>query len=146
MFRRHACVCAQTVLTLSLGNPGSGGGVVDLSSTRVGVLTLALNASGGLNDARGASPPAATPPELVTGSWGVAKVPDFMAPGGQFASAFARDTGQNAGLGVGDSLVLRFDNPCKQLPLGSKAAVDAMLAFSSPIGARRARALVDVLV
>ena len=126
---------AGTVLSVTLGADGAA--PVDLSATRVGVLTVAINASGGLRDARGASQAAATAPLDVTGDWGVATVPEFMVPGGPFAPAFARDTGGNAGLGAGDSLVLRFDNPCKQLPLGSTADVDALLAFSAPIGAPR---------
>ena len=70
----------------------------------------------------------------MAGTWGVAKVPEFLPADGLLAPSYARDSGHNAGLGPGDSLVLRFDNACKQLPVGSRAALDTLLAFSAPIG------------
>ena len=37
--------------------------------------------------------------------------------------------GDRAGLDTGDGLLLRFDQPVKQLPLPNKAAIDAVFVF-----------------
>jgi hypothetical protein len=128
---------AGTVLAISVGSVAAADGSihVDLAATRVGVLTVSLNSSAYLQDAALVSQHAAYAPVLVSGTWGVSHVPGFLlTAGSSFAPSFAANTGGQAGLGVGDSLVLRFDNPCKQLPLGTKDAIDRVFMFSPPLG------------
>ena len=126
-----------TLLTVTVGatNAADGGSLVNLADTRVGVLTVALNASAALRDAALRSPPASYAPALVSGDWGVATIPEFLDATSAFAPSFARNTGGQAGLGVGDTLVLRFDNPCKQVAVSHKVDLDRLLVFSAPLGA-----------
>ena len=109
----------------------------NISATRIGVLSVSFNESMPIITAAGGSDPGVYAPTAVTGTWGAAKVPSFAVAvaGGTFASSYAQNTGGQAGLGVGDSLVLRFDTPCRQVPVASKSDLDALLRFSSPIGA-----------
>jgi hypothetical protein len=110
------------------------GTTVDLAATAVGVLTMTLNATSNLRDAATLSQPASYGSIYVSGSWGVASVPVFLPPTGLYSPSFAANTGLQAGLGIGDSLMLRFNNPCKQVAVATKANIDALLLFSSPIG------------
>ena len=109
--------------------------LVSKLDTRIGALLISFNVSAGLRDKALTSQAAVLPPVAVTGDWGIPKVPEFYAGRSGTAGAFARNTGGQAGLGVGDSLVLRFDNPCKQVALQTKDDVDRLLVFSSAIGA-----------
>ena len=63
-----------------------------------------------------------------------AQVPEFLPTSSAFAGAFARDTGHQEGIGAGDTLVLRFDNPTRQVDISTTSAVNSLLLFSSPIG------------
>ncbi len=106
---------------------------VDVSATRIGALFVTFNASAGLKDSAGQSQPAVLPEVLVTGDWGIPHTPKFIQTDA-YVGAYARDTGHNAGLGVGDSLVLRFDTPCTQLNITTKEEIDAVFKFSSALG------------
>ena len=117
-------------VTIQAAVPGG----VNISGTRIGALSVALNASVRVTDASGASGPAVYIPASVTGDWGVARVPEFLPHGGTYAPSYARNTGGQAGLGVGDSLLLRFTTPCWRVPVASSADVRALLEFSPPIG------------
>jgi hypothetical protein len=118
------------VLTMTLVPPCAG----TLESTAIGSVGVAT-ADGWLRDAGHLAPPApASAWTNVSGTWGIALVPDFLPNVLPMPGAWAVDAGRNPGLDVGDELVLRFNNAPVQLPLGNKAAVDAVFAFSSPIG------------
>lgn len=106
---------------------------VDIAATRIGVLLVSFNASMPISAAVG-SDPGVYSTTVVTGTWGTAKVPSFAAAGGAYAPSFARNTGGQAGLGFGDSLMLRFDTPCKLVPVETKSDLDKLLSFSTPIG------------
>ncbi len=118
------------VLIVTMGDTSG----TDAAASRIGAITVSIVLGGPLRDAGGASQAPALPPEPLSGNWGVATVPQFLASGGVWLPAYATNGGGQAGCGVGDTLVLRFDGACKQLPLGRTSDVDALLAFSSPIG------------
>ncbi len=61
------------------------------------------------------------------GTWGDASQPRFFA--NQYHAAIALDYGGQPGLGPGDAVLLRFNQPVVQVPVGSKAALDALLAW-----------------
>lgn len=122
---------AGTVLTVAIRQVSP---ALVASASVIGVLTVTLLPAGGVRDAAGTSQEAQFSGELVTGDWGFAVTPDFMAPDGAYASAFARNTGGQAGLGVGDSLVLRFNNLCRQVRIDTTADIDALFEFSARIG------------
>ena len=126
----------RTTLVIRIGSLVSSDGLqhADIHATRIGALLITFNVSAALRDALEVSQAASYAPVLVSGDWGVPKVPEFLPVGGPFAGAFARDTGGQAGLGRGDTLVLRFDNPTRQVALNTTSAVDDLLEFSSPIG------------
>ena len=132
----HDASAVSIVIGATAGVCGVNGSDVDIVATRIGALYVTVNASSGLRDAHRLSQDAVLPPSPVTGDWGVPKVPAFVSgTTAPYAGAFARNTGGQAGMGVGDTLVLRFDNPCRQVPLARRQDVDALLNFSSPIGA-----------
>jgi hypothetical protein len=64
----------------------------------------------------------------LSGSWGEVSQPRFTS----VAPVIAVDTGGQPGLGSGDGLLLRFNQPVAQVPVGSKAALDALLYFYPP--------------
>jgi hypothetical protein len=69
------------------------------------------------------SPPASL---VVTGTWGSPGPPSLLL-------ATARDTGDNVGLGSGDTLVLTFDPAVRQVGVGTPGAVDALVALTPPL-------------
>ena len=105
------------------------------ASSRLGPLSAVVS-GGWVRDAGRLGPPAppTAAPVNLTGSWGVATVPAFLPITALRPGAWAFDAGRNVGLGAGDVLELRFDSAPRHLPLGSRAAVDAVFAFSSPLG------------
>ncbi len=105
----------------------------DMSATRIGALFVSFNASMAIT-AAGGSDPGVFSPIAVTGTWGAASAPEFAVAGGAYAPSYARNTGGQAGLGVGDSIVLRFGTPCKPVSVANKSDIDVLLRFSSPIG------------
>lgn len=102
----------------------------DPALTRVGLLGLSILESGMLKDAEELSQNARTyEPVVIRGSWG-----PWPAPEIEHLEAF--DSGvQQAGVGNGDTLVVRFDMMVMTGPVSSRNDVDALLEFSSPIGA-----------
>jgi hypothetical protein len=62
----------------------------------------------------------------LSGTWGDASQPQFL---GHSAAVIALDYGGQPGLGVGDAVLLRFNQPVAQVPVGSKAELDALLAW-----------------
>lgn len=103
-------------------------------STLVGILRAGVR-GGWLTDASGASDPA--PPSaalLAAGSWGAPAVVGFMPNDGERPGAWAFDDGGDVGLGVGDVLELRFDSAPAQVPVDTRARLDAVFAFSAPLG------------
>jgi hypothetical protein len=123
-----------TTLTIRVGSVAlDDGSLVNVQSTRIGSLYVRFNASAGLKDSSKQSQTAVLPDAVVTGDWGIPTTPEFIQSDAH-VGAYARDTGQNAGPGVGDSLVLRFNTPCMQVDVSTKAAIDALFEFSSAFG------------
>ncbi len=129
VWNRDASAVAITVGATSLGNT-----TASPELTAVGVLTMTLNATSNLQDAAKLSHAAVYPWIRVSGTWGVATIPKFLPSTGLYSPSFVANTGGQAGIGAGDTLVLRFDNPCKQLPVTTKANLDALFNFSAPLG------------
>ena len=98
----------------------------DVMATLVPSIRFSISASGGLRDAAGVSQNVTVANGNCSGTWGDASQPLFLAS----YPAVALDYGAQAGLGSGDALVLRFNQPVRQVPVGNKTAVDALLAFS----------------
>ena len=112
---------------------------LNITASRIGVLSVSLNTTAAagaycITDKLGLSHPAQYEPTMVSGTWGVPNVPGFAVAGGLYSPSYARNTGGQAGLGVGDSLMLRFDTLCEQVPVASTSDIDQLLNFSSPIG------------
>jgi hypothetical protein len=100
----------------------SGSVSTDVLGTVVPALRVSLLPSGGLRDAGGASQNMTAVEVPVRGSWGDASQPQFLS---SFA-AIALDYGAQPGLGPGDAVLLQFNQPVAQVPVGSKAALDAV--------------------
>ena len=100
-----------------------------LSNVRVSLLV-----SGNVTDALGITRVAPSAASLlpVTGSWGEASQPDIRQPNGVTAVNY----GGQEGLGVGDAIIVQFNQPVRQVPIAGKAAMDALLEFSAPGWAR----------
>jgi hypothetical protein len=98
----------------------------DVVATVVSALRVSVLPGGGLRSAAGSSQSASIVNVTAGGSWGDASQPQFLAS----YPAVALDYGAQAGLGSGDAVLLRFNQPVRQVPVGTKAAVDALLAFS----------------
>ena len=111
-----ACsVCSlSSIIALCVSNTSS-------SATRNGMLTYTL---GSFSVSTNVLLDVALPPRLLSlardGRAGVVAVPGGLS--------------STAGLGVGDTLVLRFDTAVTAVAVATKAAVDALLIFSAPIG------------
>jgi hypothetical protein len=95
----------------------------DVLGTVVPALRVSVLPSGGLRDAGGASPNMTASNITVRGSWGDASQPQFLSTS---AAAIALDYGAQPSLGPGDAVLLRFNQPVAQVPVGSKAALDAV--------------------
>ena len=96
--------------------------------TRVGALTAALVAGSGLRSADLSSPavhPGGSAVQL-SGSWG-----NHTAP--TIANITAADGGSQAGLGNGDTLTVIFDQSTNRPSAASKAELDALFVFSTPL-------------
>jgi hypothetical protein len=137
-----------TALSIRVTGVDAGGAPVGGAATAIGTLAAALPQYP-VRDAALLSaplpPPSQTVQVYVTGSWGVVSTPRFLPAGGGGAlPAIAYNTGGQAGLGAGDSLLLRFTTPVRGLPLGTTAAVDAVFAFSTPLGRAYSGAWVSI--
>jgi hypothetical protein len=97
----------------------------NISATLLPSVRVAVLPSGGLRDASGTSPVATSPGLPVSGTWGNATAPRFA----DFAPVVALDYGAQPGLGPGDALLLRFDQPVVQVPVGNKTALDRLFTF-----------------
>ncbi len=95
----------------------------DVLGTVVSGLRVSVLPSGGLRDANGVSQNASVVNSTVRGSWGDASQPQFLS---NSPAAIALDYGGQPGLGAGDAVLLRFNQPVAQVSVGSKAALDAV--------------------
>lgn len=100
----------------------------DPALTRVGLLNLRVLVSGGLLDAAELSQSARTyDPVVVEGTWG-----RWPAPEIEHLEAF--DSGvQQAGVGNGDTLIIRFNMMVMTPNVATTVDVDALFEFSSPM-------------
>ena len=95
----------------------------DVLGTVVPAVRVSVLPGGGLRDAGGASQNMTAVNATVGGSWGDASQPQFLS---NAPAVIALDYGAQPGLGPGDALLLRFNQPVAQVPVGSKAALDAV--------------------
>ena len=102
-------------------------GAADRMLTTFNVLTLTIKPSGNLKTADLSSPAASGSVVLSCGSFGVAIAPSI-------SSFSASNTGGGAGISNGDTLTIVFDQEVLTPSLHSKALVDSVFAFSTPIG------------
>lgn len=70
---------------------------------------------------------------LINGTWGQSSTPRFLANGRGFE---AENSGRQVGLGAGDRVFLRFNQPLGSdaVPLATKADIDRVFSFSPSIG------------
>ncbi len=94
----------------------------DVLGTVVPAVRVRVLPGGGLRDAGGASQNMTATDVPLRGSWGDASQPQFLSS----IAAIALDYGGQPGLGPGDAVLLRFNQPVAQVPVGSKAALDAV--------------------
>ncbi len=113
----------------------SGAVSADVVGTVVSAVRVSVLPGGGLRDVGGVSQNMTTVNATVSGSWGDASQPQFLSDS---PTAVALDYGAQPGLGAGDAVLLRFNQPVVQVPVGSKAALDAVSA--------RVRLLVSVVL
>ena len=102
----------------------------DVQATVLSNVLVSLLQSGNVTDAQGVTVNAtAYATQLnVSGTWGEASQPTVMATNG----AVAVNYGGQEGLGVGDAIIVQFNQPVVQVPLDSKAAIDRVLQFTPP--------------
>jgi hypothetical protein len=96
----------------------------DVVATIVPAIRVTVLPGGGLRDAGGISQNASITNASVTGSWGDASQPQFLS---NTPAAIALDYGGQPGLGPGDAVLLRFNQPVAQVPVGTKADLDAVM-------------------
>lgn len=113
------------------------GGTVnsDIEATLVYTVRLAVLPGGGLRDVGAVSQVADIPSVPLTGSWGDASQPQFLST----LPAIAVDTGGQPGLGPGDTLLLRFNQPVRKVPVGTVDDIARLLVFDPPNWAVDAR-------
>ncbi len=95
----------------------------DVLATLVSSLRVSVLPGGALQDAGGVSQNASIANASVTGTWGDASQPQFLS---NTPAAIALDYGGQPGLGPGDAVLLRFNQPVAQVPVGTKADLDAV--------------------
>jgi hypothetical protein len=95
----------------------------DVLATLVPAIRVNVLPAGGLRDAGGTSQNATIANASVSGSWGDASQPQFLS---NTPAAIALDYGGQPGLGPGDAVLLRFNQPVAQVPVGAKADLDAV--------------------
>jgi hypothetical protein len=100
----------------------------DVVGTLVSAVRVSILRSGGLRDVDNSCQNTSVSNMSMGGSWGAASQPLFLA----LQAGVAMDYGAQPGLGPGDALLLRFNQPVRQVPVGSTALVDALLSFSPP--------------
>jgi hypothetical protein len=100
----------------------------DIAATLLPMARVSVLPIGGLRDAANTCVNATIPRLSIAGTWGDASQPQFLSGLG----ATALDYGGQPGLGVGDAVLLRFNQPVAQVPVGSKAALDAVRRHGRP--------------
>jgi hypothetical protein len=110
---------------------GDGSGVTSLKDSRVGSLVVSVLTQCGITSEDLSSPSSSSSATVTSGSWGAHPAPSIR-------SFVASDAGEiQPGLGPGDTLNIIFDRDTSipaGTPLSTTAAVNAMFAFSAPIG------------
>jgi hypothetical protein len=101
------------------------------SSTPPGAVRMSVLPGGGLQavGAGAVSQNASIENKPLIGTWGDASQPRFLTDKSDSRAVIALDYGGQPGLGAGDAVLLRFNQPVAQVPVGSKAALDALLAW-----------------
>jgi hypothetical protein len=102
-------------------------GTVDsnIEATLLSMVRVSVLATGGLTDARSISQSTTVNDSTVRGTWGDASQPQFLTT----SPVVALDYGAQHGLGLGDALALRFNQPVAQVSVATKADLDNVLAF-----------------
>ncbi len=100
----------------------------DIAATLVPVIRLSVLRSGGLRDVGNTCTNASIVDASVTGTWGNASQPQFAS----WYPVVALDYGGQPGLGVGDAILIRFNQAVFPVPAHNTAAVDALLEFTPP--------------
>ncbi len=95
----------------------------DVVATIVPAIRVSVLPGGGLRDGGGISQNATIVNVSASGSWGDASQPQFLS---NTPAAIALDYGGQPGLGPGDAVLLRFNQPVAQVPVGTKADLDAV--------------------
>ncbi len=113
----------QLVITLS-GSTNS-----NVTATVVPAVRLSVLPGGGLRDAGGVSQNASIANAAARGSWGDASQPQFLSSS---AAVIALDYGGQPGLGPGDAVLLRFNQPVAQVSVATKAALDTVSWVCGP--------------
>jgi hypothetical protein len=103
----------------------------DISATLVPSVRINILPTVNLQDANETSQGANIVDLGLSGTWGDASQPMFLVSQG----VTALNLGGQVGLGQGDALLLRFNQPVAQVPVGNKTAVDALLVFDPPFWA-----------
>jgi hypothetical protein len=103
---------------------------VSIADSRIG---LAMCSVLGIRDSSGQSSTFSVSAVPINGSWGQSSTPKFLANGRGFEVA---NSGGQAGPGARDTIYLRFNQPLgtDTVPIATKADIDAVFAFSTPIG------------
>lgn len=97
----------------------------DIVSTRVPAVRMSVLRTGGLRDASNTCQNATVTSYPLVGTWGDASQPQFLSS----VPAIAVDYGGQAGLGVGDAVLLRFNQPVAQVGVASRSQLDKLLVF-----------------
>jgi hypothetical protein len=100
----------------------------DVTATLMSRIRVSVLRGGGLRDAENTCQNVSGVNSSLVGTWGDASQPLFLVS----YPAVALDYGGQSGLGPGDAVLLRFNQPVAQVPVSTKALVDATLAFSPP--------------
>jgi hypothetical protein len=98
----------------------------DMEATLVPAVRIDILPTGALRDAERTSQSAAFSGLRVEGTWGDSSQPQLLSS----QPLLAVDAGGGVGIGVGDILVIRFNQRVRKVPVGSKAEVDNLLSFS----------------
>jgi hypothetical protein len=106
----------------------SGGVSSNISATLLQGVRISILGSGGLRDMNNTCQNASVASLYPIGTWGDASQPQFLSN----FPVTALDYGHQPGLGPGDALVLRFNQPVAQVPVGSKTQLDALFVFYPP--------------
>ena len=99
--------------------------------TKVGTLRLTVKSGGALQDKEGTSPASTATSVVSLGTWGDHTVPQIVsvvAVDGTFGA------GPRAGLSVGDTVTVTFNQKTNVVNATTKADLDALFSFSASLG------------